>query len=179
MLFIISNSKLGIWFCSQPRIDLNSQSNFFDVLNRPYKYLSYTLSTLSTKQRALKTIYMLVSPLWKTMSSRLNRRLTAKITFHDVLHGFQACRGTGTAALDSKVIQQLMVMREMVLFKIFLYLHKAYTALYQDRCLGILVEYGVGPRTIRLLRTYWGCLTMVARDGRYFGMMFKGYRVLT
>ena len=61
MLFIISNSKLGIWFCSQIRIYLNSQSNFYDVLTRPYKYLSNTLSTLSTKQHALKTIYMLVS----------------------------------------------------------------------------------------------------------------------
>ena len=28
MLFIISNSKLGIWLFSQPRIDLNSQSKF-------------------------------------------------------------------------------------------------------------------------------------------------------
>ena len=39
MLFIISNYKLGIWIFSQPRIDLNSQSNFYDVLTRPYKYL--------------------------------------------------------------------------------------------------------------------------------------------
>ena len=45
-----------IWLCSQPRIDLNSQSNFKDVLTRPYKFLSNTLSTLSTKQHALKTI---------------------------------------------------------------------------------------------------------------------------
>ena len=43
MLFIISKSKLGIWICSQPRIDLNSQSNFYDVLTRPYKYLSNIL----------------------------------------------------------------------------------------------------------------------------------------
>ena len=62
MLFIISNSKLGIWLCSQPRININSKSNFYDVLTIPYKYLSNTLSTLSTKQHALKTIYMLVSP---------------------------------------------------------------------------------------------------------------------
>ena len=62
MLFILSNSKLGIWLCSQPRIDLNSQSNFYDVLTRPYKYLSNTLSTLSTKQHALNTIHILVSP---------------------------------------------------------------------------------------------------------------------
>ena len=54
MLFIISNSKLGIWLCSQPRIDLNSKSNFYYVLTRPYNYLSNTLSTLSTKQHALK-----------------------------------------------------------------------------------------------------------------------------
>ena len=62
MLFIISNSKLGIWLCSQPRIDLKLQYNFYDILTRPYKYLSNTISTLSIKQHALKTIYMLVSP---------------------------------------------------------------------------------------------------------------------
>ena len=62
MLFIISNSNLGIWICSQPRIDLNSQFNFYDVLTRPYKCLSNTLSTHYTKQYALKTIYILVSP---------------------------------------------------------------------------------------------------------------------
>ena len=32
ILFIILNSKIGIWICSQTRIDLNSQSNFYDVL---------------------------------------------------------------------------------------------------------------------------------------------------
>ena len=48
MLFIISNSKIGIWLCSQPRIDLNSQSNFYDVLTRPYKYLV---------QQTIKTLY--------------------------------------------------------------------------------------------------------------------------
>ena len=49
ILFIISNSKLGIWLYSQPIIDLNSQSNFYDVLTRPYKYLSNTLPKLSTR----------------------------------------------------------------------------------------------------------------------------------
>ena len=47
MLFIISNSKLGIRLCSQPIIDLNSQSNFCDVLTRPYKYLvQHSINTL-------------------------------------------------------------------------------------------------------------------------------------
>ena len=47
MIFIISKYKLGIWICSQPRIDLFSQPNFYDVLTRPYKYLS-TLHTRIT-----------------------------------------------------------------------------------------------------------------------------------
>ena len=50
IIFIISNSKLGIWLCSQIRIDLNSKSNFYDVINRPYKYFSNTLyKTTCTK----------------------------------------------------------------------------------------------------------------------------------
>ena len=59
MLFIIPNSKIGIWLCSQPIIDINSQSNFNDVLTRPYKYL---VQQSIQEQNALKTIYMLVSP---------------------------------------------------------------------------------------------------------------------
>ena len=47
MISIISNSKLGIRICSQTRIDLSSQSNFYDVLTRPYKYLvQHTINTL-------------------------------------------------------------------------------------------------------------------------------------
>ena len=41
----------------------------------------------------------LVEVLWKTMSSLLNQRITAAITLHDVLHGFRAGRGIGTASL--------------------------------------------------------------------------------
>ena len=52
MLFIIYNYKLGIRICSQPRIDLNSQSNFYDVLTRPYKYLvqHYLPNNIHSKQ---------------------------------------------------------------------------------------------------------------------------------
>ena len=67
-------------------------------------------------------------------------------------------------------------MREAVLFGVFLGLHKLYNALDRDRCLVILAVYGVGPRTIRLLWTYWGRLTMLARAVGYSGLPFKGYR---
>ena len=48
---------------------------------------------------------------------------------------------------------------------IFLDLHKAYDALDRSRCLEILEVYGVGPRSRRLLQSYWRRLTMVARAG--------------
>ena len=46
-------------------------------------------------------------------------------------------------------------------------------------CLIFLAAYGVGPRTIRNFRTYWDRLTMVARAGGYFGLLFKGYCSVT
>ena len=42
-----SDSKLGIWICSQARIDLNSQSKFYDVLTL---YHTSTCTAQSTKK---------------------------------------------------------------------------------------------------------------------------------
>ena len=109
----------------------------------------------------------------------LNLCLIAEIQFHDTLHGFLMGRGTGTASLEANIIQHMMVMRKEVLYEIFLDLHKAYDALYHGECLDILVEYGVGPRAIRLLRRYWDHLTMVTRYGGYFGDPFKGQSGVT
>ena len=115
----------------------------------------------------------LAEVLWKTMTSLLNLRLAAAITFHDVMHRFRSGRGTGTVALKAKVLQQFMYMMEEVLFEFFLDLQKAYDALDKDRCLGILAAYRVGPRTIIIMRTYWGRLVMVSSTGGYFGFPFK------
>ena len=109
----------------------------------------------------------LLDVIWKTVTG---------IQFHDVLHRFRTGRGNWIAPLEAKPLQQLMAMREEVLHEIFLDLHKAYDALDRDRCLNILVAYRVGPRPIRLLRRYWDQLTMVARDGGYYGAPFKGFR---
>ena len=75
------------------------------------------------------------------------------ITIQNIVHGFWEGRGTGTAALEAKLLQQLSAMREAVLFGIFLNLQKEYYALDWDRCLVILAAYGVCRRTIRLLQT--------------------------
>ena len=72
------------------------------------------------------------------MAEILNRRLTDSITYHNFLHNFRAVRGTGTATLEAKLLQQLAALREEVLYVIFLDLHKAYDALDRSRCLEIL-----------------------------------------
>ena len=118
----------------------------------------------------------LVEVMWKVMAVILNRRLTSSITFHDVRHGFRAGRGTGTATLEAKLLQQLASMKEEVLYVIFLDLTKVYDALDRSRCLGILEGYGVGPGARRVLHNYWRRLTMAARAGGYYGAAFKGKR---
>ena len=54
----------------------------------------------------------LVEVMWKLVAVILNRRFTSSITYHDALHGFRAGRGTGTATLEAKLLQQLAAMRE-------------------------------------------------------------------
>ena len=85
----------------------------------------------------------------------------------------------GTAALEAKLPQQLTAMREAVLFEVFLDLRKACDALDWERALVLLAVYGVGPRTVRLLCTYWDRLNMEAKAGGCFRLPFKGYQGVT
>ena len=117
--------------------------------------------------------------MWKVVAAIINRRFTASIAYHDFLCGFRAGRGTGIATLEAKLLQQLGALGEEVLYVIFLDLHKAYDALDRSRCLEILEGYGVGPQDRNLLKTYWLCLTMVARAGGYYGTAFRGERGVT
>ena len=79
----------------------------------------------------------LVEVMWKVVEAILNIRITASITFHDFLRGFWSGRGTGTATLEAKLIQQLAAMKEEVLYVIFLYLKKAHVTLDRERFLEI------------------------------------------
>ena len=47
----------------------------------------------------------LVEVMWKVVAAILNSRLTTSITFHDLIHGFQAGRMTGTANLEAKLLR--------------------------------------------------------------------------
>ena len=107
-----------------------------------------------------------VEVMWKVVAAILNRRLAASITFYDFLHGFRAGRGTGTATLEANLLQQLIALREEILYVIFLDLQKAYEALERSRYLEILEGYGVFHRDRRIPHTYWRRLTIVARAER-------------
>ena len=76
--------------------------------------------------------------MWKSVEAILNLRLIASITFYNLLHRFWAGRGTGTATLEDKLLQQLASLREEVLYVIFLYLHKEYDALDRSGSLEIM-----------------------------------------
>ena len=124
-------------------------------------------------------VIVLVEVMWKVVAAILNCRITASITYHKFLHGFRAGRGTGTATLEAKLLQNLVALREEVLYVIFLDLHKAYDALDRSRCLEILEGYGVGLRACWILWTYWWRLSIVARAGGYYGEAFKGAQGVT
>ena len=116
----------------------------------------------------------LVEVMWKVVAAIRNRHFTASITYHDDLHGFRAGRGTGTATLEAKLLQQLASLREEILYVIFLDLQKAYDALDRSRCLEILEGYGVSPKSRRLLTNFCRRLRMVARSRGYYGISFGG-----
>ena len=71
--------------------------------------------------------------MWKVVAAILNCRFTSSITHHNALHGFRAGRGTGTATLKAKLLQQLAALRKEFIYVIFLDLTKAYDTLDRSR----------------------------------------------
>ena len=57
----------------------------------------------------------IVDVMWKVVAQILNFRIIYSINFHDFLHGFRAGRGTGTATLEAKLLQQLAALRGEVM----------------------------------------------------------------
>ena len=87
----------------------------------------------------------LVEVLWKVISIIIYQRLTDSIEFHDILHGFRACRGTGMATLESKILQHISGLQQDMFYEVFVYIHNAYDALDRGHALEILEGYGVDP----------------------------------
>ena len=101
------------------------------------------------------------------------------MNFCDVLHGFRAVRGVGTASFKAKLLQKLTDMRVEVLYELLLELCNIYDALDRDQCMEILLGYSIGPRTEHILQFYWKHLFMVDISGHYYGTPFKGHQGIT
>ena len=113
--------------------------------------------------------------------SRLFRNVAVQDARHNTDHYlvFWAGQGTGTVSLDANLFPQLTAMREAVLFEVFLGIWKACDVLDRERSLDLLTAYGIGPRTVQLLRKYWNQLTMVDKANGYFRRPLKGYQGVT
>ena len=81
--------------------------------------ISKGLNRVSDMIRVIQGV-VLVEVLWKVISGIINCLISSSVQFHDALHGFCAGRGTRTATLEAKLLQQIISMRETVLHAIFL-----------------------------------------------------------
>jgi retron-type reverse transcriptase len=100
-------------------------------------------------------------------------------TFGDTLHGFRPGRGTGTAILEARLHLDKSIQQGKTLSQVFLDLSKAYDTLDRDRTIELLQAYGVGPRSIRILRNFWNNLQLVPRQGGFYGKPIKSERGVT
>ena len=97
----------------------------------------------------------LLEVLYKLCTTIITRRLQDSVQFHDCIHGFRRKRGTATATIETKLKMQLAFRQQIPYFQVFIDLKKAYDTLDRKQTIKILEGYGVGPRTIRLLKTIW------------------------
>ena len=73
------------------------------------------------------------------------------VQFHYIINDFRADWRTWTAYLEANLLQQMMAMREEVLYEVFIKPLKPYDAINRERCMYILMGYGVGPQMDRIL----------------------------
>ena len=120
----------------------------------------------------------LLEPIWKVLERVMDLRLE-NIKLHDSLHGCLAGRGTGTGIIEAKLAQQLAHLEQAPFFGVFIDLKKAFDAMDRGRCLAILALHGVGPKMIRLIRSFWETATNVCRAKGNYGRPFKAGRGVT
>ena len=89
--------------------------------------------------------------VWKVVVELIDTQIKTVVQFHDVLHGFCAGRGAGTAIMELKLVQELASVDQDTLFLLLLELRKAYYNLYRGVLMQTLVGYEEGTNLWRLL----------------------------
>ena len=80
----------------------------------------------------------LLKTLWKVVEEINNTYMRTSISFHDVLHGFRAGKGTCISILDIKLAQELASVYKEPLLLVFIYLQKTYANVDRGRFLTTL-----------------------------------------
>ena len=118
----------------------------------------------------------LLETLWKVVEVLVDTFLCASLQMHDILHGFRAGIGVGTAIMELKLAQELARIYQDPLFLVLLDLRKSYDTVDQDRLLITLEGYGTGPRMCRLLETFWEFQQVVPRQNGFHRPAFLAMR---
>ena len=118
----------------------------------------------------------LLETLWKVVEVLINTRLRVSLQLHDVLHGFRAGRGVGTAIMELKLAPELASIDQDPLFLVLLYLRKAYDTVDWERLLVTLEGYGTFPSLCGLLNTFWGRQQVVPRQNGFYRPYFPATR---
>jgi Reverse transcriptase (RNA-dependent DNA polymerase) len=144
----------------------------FETSELPQSACFSTLVLIPKSDGGVRGIGLLES-MWKVISMIIKERMSRTIHFNDTLHGFRPGRGTGTAIFEARLHHDRSIQQGKTLSQIFLDLSKAYDTLDRDRTIQLLQAYGVGPRLMRLLQTFWNNLQLVPKQGVYYGRLIK------
>ena len=138
--------------------------------------LSWTILAIIPKGQHDSRGIGLIEVLLKLLEAIIDTRIKETVQFHDVLHGFRAHRGTGSAILEVKLFMELASIQLAPLYLIFLDLRKAYDTLDRERLIATLRDYGAGPCMTRLLEAFWDNQQVVVRQQGYHGPAFSADR---
>ena len=86
----------------------------------------------------------LLETIWKVVEALIHTHLRASLQFHDVLHGFQDGRWTGTSTMYLKLAQEIPSIDHNPLLLVFLELQNNYETMERDPLIQILEGYGAG-----------------------------------
>jgi len=114
----------------------------------------------------------LLEVVLKVLECIINSRVTAKVKFHDCLHGFRAARGTDTAQIESKLFQQLAGIDQETLFKAYLDWVKAFATFHKERAFKKLHEYGLPTKMLTLIALQWDKMQVIPKQADFFGIPF-------
>ncbi len=81
--------------------------------------------------------------------------------------------------IEAKLAQQFAWVEQDPLYQVFVDLRKAYEHLNRAKYLGIMTDYGVGPKLLHLQEKFWDEVEMVCCAGGSFGKPFTAFRSVT